>query len=492
MTGGQVVLVIGAFLGIMVGALGLFFRRFRLKAGLLCVVSSTALIVAANILATRAVDAERKGDAAAANAPELARRVAGTAKICITDDSIKFDTFKEIVLPSTTVFEEMGHFAGKKDDARTWEQSETGERSVGHQTALITNAAAVFTKASRCANVSVNTFIQPLYDRETARAADDLIFMMSDVLDYPIPAKKPGIELGKLIDDISVKAILVEDVTAMLRRDETELSDAAMVAKCLDGAQKLAANVGATLGRQGASGIGLQHGAAIEASYGCPFGSHKGANLFVAWNNQTRPPSATADLISKAGEFLTGTTASELKQEVGACVAKALKPSSNEFAEVEFRGVKIECQAFTRDGGGGNVTIYRRFGAAPQRASLSEDARNRLLRESETLKAREDARAASNLEFAQWWLDPKIPPNVKTFAMMTARMLVLSERCPTWKPNVRRVDELATWAGVRNADIEPNGRYYGLMSQMVVAMREGAAKESIGTACDTARKNDVK
>lgn len=91
-----------------------------------------------------------------------------------------------------------------------------------------------------------------------------------------------------------------------------------------------------------------------EASYGCPFGPKEAPDLFVAWDNQARPPATTAAFIAKAGEYLTGATNAELRTELAACVTEALKPDSGEMADREFRGVKIECQAFTRDGGGGS------------------------------------------------------------------------------------------------------------------------------------------
>jgi hypothetical protein len=56
-------------------------------------------------------------------------------------------------------------------------------------------------------------------------------------------------------------------------------------------------------------------------------------------------------------------------------------------------------------------------------------------RASTALKADEDVKALKALEFAKWWLDPQIPPKLKTFMMISARIRALSERCPTWKPN---------------------------------------------------------
>jgi hypothetical protein len=82
-------------------------------------------------------------------------------------------------------------------------------------------------------------------------------------------------------------------------------------------------------------------------------------------------------VIAKGGEFVTGATRSEVITETSGCVADALKSNAAENAVREVRGVKIECQAFTRDGGGGGVTIYRRFGPDPIRPEISDTAPDR-------------------------------------------------------------------------------------------------------------------
>jgi hypothetical protein len=79
-------------------------------------------------------------------------------------------------------------------------------------------------------------------------------------------------------------------------------------------------------------------------------------------------------LIAKGGEFVTGAMQAEIITETSACVADALKPNAGENADREVRGVKIECQAFTRDGGGGGVTIYRHFGSDPVRPEITSKA----------------------------------------------------------------------------------------------------------------------
>jgi hypothetical protein len=83
-----------------------------------------------------------------------------------------------------------------------------------------------------------------------------------------------------------------------------------------------------------------------------------------------------------------------LRQELAACVTEALKPDAGEFGSREFRGAKLECQAFTRDGGAGSATIYRRFGAYPVRQVTQAD-RLAFAKATETIKL-EDAKSAAD------------------------------------------------------------------------------------------------
>jgi hypothetical protein len=81
----------------------------------------------------------------------------------------------------------------------------------------------VFTKRDRCSEVKVKMFVGPLYKERQASASGNHVFEIDDVLDYPIPAKKPAIEIGKLIDDISVRAILLTDVSDSLTTSDAPL-----------------------------------------------------------------------------------------------------------------------------------------------------------------------------------------------------------------------------------------------------------------------------
>ncbi len=335
-------------------------------------------------------------------------------------------------------------------------------------------------------------FLGPLYNERHAHVSDNHVFSIEDVLDYPVPAQKPPVEIGRLIDDISVRAVLLTDVRGIFEAnaaatDEEETKKA----RCLEGAQKLAAHMHAAVGRQTSSIVIIVDASVSEASYGCGHGPRSGPDLFVAWEKSARPSVAATSFIASAGEFLTGASVSELKQELMACVSEALKPKSNELANREFRGVKMDCQAFSRDGGAGSVTIYRRFGAYPVRPAPTESERARLNRASEQVKAREDAEAQKSLEFARWWLDPKIPQKVKAAIMINSRMLALNERCPTWKLNYSRMLRNMDEAGIQASDLQPGGKYYSLLIEVMVSMRNGTAEESVEAACEAARKYDA-
>ena len=414
----------------------------------------------------------------------------GKAKLCALDD-VKFDTYKQISIPATSVFKDWGTISASKDDPDHWAiphaDPPTGEYL---QSAFVTMDAVTLSKAHRCAETRVKMLIASLARENSQTAAVNHLFALDDILDYPIPAERPPIEIGKLIDDMSIFAVLTADVNEAFVSTKTTMDDAERAAKCLDGAQKLAAYVKAGVGTPTSSVVPLTDVPSSETSYGCPFGPKEAPDLFVAWDNQARPPATTAAFIAKAGEYLTGATNAELRTELAACVTEALKPDSGEMADREFRGVKIECQAFTRDGGGGSATVYRRFGAYPVHLDATAEQRAAMLLASERAKAEETTRRNAALAFAKWWLDPSIPQNVKTFALLSARIAALSERCPTWTPNLSRIAEAAAYAGIQSADIQPDGKYFALVVMLTASMRSETEKQSVKSACEDAKHYD--
>lgn len=415
----------------------------------------------------------------------------GVARICLTDNDVHLRPIDEIVIPATTVFEDNGPNTGKPEDPSTWRYEV--KEGFKFRAQLLTLTAVSLRKTKPCAEAKVQMLTGAGRTETMKRASDSHVFVIDDVLDYPIPTERPPIEIGKLIDDISVEAILITDVTqAVAQPKPPVLDDAAQATNCLAGAKKLATYLGGGAGQQRSMNVEIGHVGADNVTYGCPFGPKQRSDFAVYWEGQARPRFNTIALIAKGGEFVTGATREEIVKETSACVADALKPDAAEMADREIRGVKIECQAFTRDGGGGggDVTIYRRFGSDPERPEISAKATVAADQASREIRIEDDRKAADALRFAEWYQDPTIPKNVKAFAMMAARVLSLQKRCPSSKSHDDKIAGWASDAGVKSSDIEPGGRYASLMAKMLAEMQSGAAKESIVEACEAIKKYD--
>jgi hypothetical protein len=328
-----------------------------------------------------------------AASPDVTAGSPGVARICLTDSDVHLKPQDEIVIPATTVFEDNGPNTGKSDYPSTWHY----EIKAGFKfPAKILTLTAVSLRTSKpCAEANVQMLTGTVGGTETTkRAADKHIFVIDDVLDYPIPATRPPVEIGKLIDDISVEAMLISDVTqAGARPGPAFLDDVANAARCLAGAKKLAAYLGGGTGQQRSMNVEIGHVGAASVTYGCPFGPKQKPDFAVYWDGKARPPTDIAVLIAKGGEFVTGATRAEITSETSACITDALKPSAAELANREVRGVKIECQAFARDGGGGSVTIYRRFGPDPVRPEVSDKATIAADQASRDIKSEDDEKA---------------------------------------------------------------------------------------------------
>ena len=263
----------------------------------------------------------------------------GRARVCATKD-IAFDSYREIKLPATTVFRDSGSFKGDVRDPWTPEPNLKDNRWA----AFITSDPVTLTKAKPCAESGVRMLIAKSYDRPSASASEHRIWDIEDALDYPPPSGRPPIEIGKLVDDISVRAELLSDVGDPLTLAKEEAGEATQALKCLEGAQKVASHERGVIGRQTSSVVFISHPAASEFSYGC--GDFvMGPDVFILWN-KARPAPSTIKLIMSAGAFLTGAPAEEMKQELAKCVSEALKPDAGEISSREFGGAKIECQAF--------------------------------------------------------------------------------------------------------------------------------------------------
>jgi hypothetical protein len=406
----------------------------------------------------------------------------GRAKICATRD-VEFDSFREIRLPAKTVFQDLGPLTGAARDP--WKP---GGASDSRRAGFLTADPVTLTKAAPCAESGVRMLVGGLFKEPVARVADRRVWQIEDVLDYsPTPAPPP-VEFGKLIDDMSVQAELLSDAGDPLILPKQKADEKDEAAKCLTEAQKMAAHEGGVVGRQTGSVVFISHPAASEFSFGCSVDGIK-PDVFVAWN-KARPRPSTVKLISSAGAFLTGAPIEDIKRELNRCIGDALKPDAGELANREFDGgVRVECQAFERDGGGGSVTIVRRFGSYPVHDMPSAKSLDDMKRASAALAAVEHEEAEKSLEAARWWEDPAIPKKVKAFVIIAARVQALAERCPSWKPDGTVVTNAASSAGVSVQNIKPGGRYFATFADMLAGMRKGTQEETREEACATAKKS---
>jgi hypothetical protein len=279
-------------------------------------------------------------------APALANE--GTAKICADDD---FDFSKEptIELPDQTVFfDSLGYRIGEKLG------------SPGHMmqdgAALITQEPLVLTKSHSCATAKVRLYVKPLAPKTSLTVADRYIFSIDDVLN---PSPHPSVEYGNLVDNVTLHATLETDLNDPVRAPI--LDDARSSAECLSAAQQIAEAVKGTVGEQTSGVVPILGTVSSEMSVGCGILGGLPLDIYIAFQ-KAKLSTATRILASKAGELLTGAPAQLLDENVLRCVNTALS-DSNELADVDFGGgVRVECQAFERDGGGGSITLLRRFG----------------------------------------------------------------------------------------------------------------------------------
>ncbi len=405
----------------------------------------------------------------------------GLARLCLSVDVV-LDGGKAVELPSTMVLESTEHLQGRREDPSNWTGTLGDDPS-----AIVTLAPVTLTRAVPCADVAVKTLLTGLAKVREQSVADKRLFTISDVLDYPIPAQKPAVEIGTLVDDGGVKAILLSDVTGSIDNEITQDSDARAEA-CLGTAQELAASTGAGIIRQSEQSVFFKAPSVGEASLGCPTLPRQSPSLFVSWEGQADPPVPAMTFFAQAGAGLTGATPSELRTETKACLTQSRAPGADEAADRQFRGVKLDCTTDARPDGGGTLTLYRRFGEAPQRAAPTAAQRRTLEQASAETRADEEAKEATALKGAQDWQDPAVPQDVKAFAMRTARKLALAERCPSWTLDTRVVQEEAAAAGVTMADLQPGGRYADFMATMMQSMQAGTTTESVEAACAAAQK----
>ncbi|MGV7213460.1 hypothetical protein [Bradyrhizobium sp. UFLA05-112] len=85
--------------------------------------------------------------------------------------------------------------------------------------------------------------------------------------------------------------------------------------------------------------------------------SHRLTGVSLKWEISGFPPNEWFTLLARAGNAVTGVDDRTLEVASQKCHRAALKEKS-ELADLDIPNAKIECQAFTRDGGGVDIGIW--------------------------------------------------------------------------------------------------------------------------------------
>ncbi|WP_044591085.1 hypothetical protein [Bradyrhizobium sp. LTSPM299] len=85
--------------------------------------------------------------------------------------------------------------------------------------------------------------------------------------------------------------------------------------------------------------------------------SHRITGVSLSWDDSGFPPNTWFNLLALAGKAVTGVDVRTLEVASHRCHRAALKEKS-ELADLDIPNAKIECQAFTRHGGGVDIGIW--------------------------------------------------------------------------------------------------------------------------------------
>ncbi|QIE87020.1 hypothetical protein [Pseudomonas nitroreducens] len=97
----------------------------------------------------------------------------------------------------------------------------------------------------------------------------------------------------------------------------------------------------------------FRDGPQIQVSVGCELGK---PNVQVSWDGGS-PDKAFYDLVGRLGQAVSGSKPSQVVQAAKSCRQQALQ-DGGEIGQVEQPGLAVECQAFSRDGGGTTISVY--------------------------------------------------------------------------------------------------------------------------------------
>jgi hypothetical protein len=296
----------------------------------------------------------------------------GRARICYFGNELKNNKYEEVVIPSTSTFNGLSVDSIKSitNDSIIIAKDTTSDKNNDDNgdffsQDIITKSNITLTKESPCADVDVDLYVSSSSDMDHWNASEKTLFEIGGVINYPIPDKKPQVELGTLVDKKSVKAALLTDVSEVIHAPPPP-DDATKARECLQTAANIANYMGVSIANQSSSEIVIaQTIKDFSVNVGCPSLVNALPYLQVKWEKHIRPSPEMAEFTGKAGGYLIGAPTEEVVQEIGACIEKARKPAVSGTVTLEFRGAEIGCNISADSGGGGIVTLHRRFGAEP-------------------------------------------------------------------------------------------------------------------------------
>lgn len=97
----------------------------------------------------------------------------------------------------------------------------------------------------------------------------------------------------------------------------------------------------------------FRDGSSITLSVSCGL---RNPNIAIVWDGLA-PDQAFYDLVGRAGSLVSKRSTVDIVKFSKQCRNEALKDET-ELASVEQQGLAIECQAFTRDGGGTTIFLF--------------------------------------------------------------------------------------------------------------------------------------
>lgn len=127
--------------------------------------------------------------------------------------------------------------------------------------------------------------------------------------------------------------------------------------ECTEAAAKIMEATGAEFvpAPRPGTAIRLRHPGTGEITLSCT--THRLTRVTLGWRASGLPPNDWFGLAAKTGAALTGVGIDVLNTAIHQCHRAALRHQS-ETAELDIPNAFIECQAFTRDGGGVLVSVW--------------------------------------------------------------------------------------------------------------------------------------